>query len=221
VSDSGISTPRPQPQPTEASGAQGPWYARNRTAAAIVVALIVFAAAAAVVWFLRSSDSSSTPEPAPGSANTTAASGGNTAPGIRAQVVSLAKLRELAGQASHPVFWAGPRLGSRLEFTQTTDGSTFIRYLTGSAKAGVQRARYVVVATYSQPDAYARVTKIARNSNYSVRTLPDGTVAVTKPGRPQNMYLVSRGKPYQVEVFAPTVAQTRSLVLGGAITPVP
>jgi hypothetical protein len=197
------------------------WYSRHRTLAAIVVAVIVFAAVAAVVWFLRSDDSSSSgnPTPAPGSATTSA--GSAAVPGIAARIVSLAKLRDFAGRAGHPVFWAGPRVGSRIEFTQTTDGSTYVRYLTGSAKVGTKRARYVVVATYPQPDAYARATKIARSSNFNMRTLADGTVAITRPRRPQNINLVTRGKAYQVEVFSPTPAETQALVLGGAITPVP
>ena len=60
-----------------------------------------------------------------------------------------------------PVFWAGPRSKARLEFTQTTDGRTYVRYLTGSAQAGVRRADYIAVATYPQPDAYNRATAAA------------------------------------------------------------
>jgi hypothetical protein len=210
------STPEASPAAAERN-----WYSRNRTLAAIVVAVIVFAAVAAVVWFLRSDDSSSTGNPtvAPGSATTPTGSGAVT--GIAARIVSLAELRAFAGRAGHPVFWAGPRVGTRIEFTQTTDGSTYVRYLTGSAKAGTKRARYIVVATYPQPDAYARATKSARSSNFKMSTLADGTVAITRPIRPQNVNLVTPGKPYQVEVFAATPAETQALVFGGAITPVP
>lgn len=216
MSTSERSTPLPQESP---SGRRA--HDRRRVVIAIVVALIVFAGVAAATWSFTSSDSSSTnaaPTPAPGSETTPTAA--NVVPGIRAQIVSFAKLRELTGGVRHPVFWAGARPGARIEFTQTTDGSTYVRYLTGSAKAGTQRAGYVVVATYPQPDAYDRATKIARSSDYAVRTLPNGTTAITKPGRPQNIYVVSPGKPYQVEVFAPTAAQAQRLVSGGVIVPV-
>jgi hypothetical protein len=188
---------------------------------AVVVALIVFAAVAAAVWFLASSDSSSTsgtPTPAPGSATT--AAGGNVVPGTPAEIVSVAKLRARADGVGHPVYWAGPRLGARIEFTQTTDGSTYVRYLTGSAKAGAKRPNYVVVATYAQPDAYTRATTTARERGYSITTLGDGSVAITKPGRLQNVYLVFPGRPYQVEVFTPRAAEAHRLVSSGSVLPV-
>jgi hypothetical protein len=187
---------------------------------AIIVSLVVFAAVGAAVWVLRASDSNS-PSSAtspPGSA--TKAAGGTSAPGVPAEVVSVAGLRQRADGATHPVFWAGPRAGARIEFTQTTDGSTYVRYLTGSAEAGDKRPDYVVVATYPQPDAYDRATTTARGRGYRIWTLPTGGAAIAPSGASKNVYVVYPDKPYQIEVYAPTASEARRLVFTDAIVPV-
>jgi len=186
---------------------------RGRIAAAAVVALIVFAAVGAAVWFLGSDDSapstttSATPQSAP-------------LPAVAPRVVSVALLRQFASAGDRPVYWAGERGRARLEYTRRSDGATFVRYLTGSAKPGDRRAGYVVVATYAQPDAYKRVSTIASQKHLAVKRIAGGGIAVTRKGRPQNIYIVYPDQPYQVEVYAPTAGETRHLVFTGAITQV-
>ncbi len=185
---------------------------RSRTLIAVVAAVAVFAAVAIAVWQLDSdssgnSDASSTTVP--------------TQPvGVRAQIVPTATLKTIAGAAGRPIYWVGPRKGAQIEYTQTDDGNTFVRYLTGGAHAGNQRSLYVVVATYAQPDAYARVQSVARQKNYAVEHLASGAVAVTRPDSPRNVHVVFPGLQYQVEVYAPTSAQTRQIVRSGALGPV-
>jgi hypothetical protein len=185
---------------------------RRRIAAAAVVALIVFLAVGAAVWFLDSdnSDESAT--------STTTQS--SALPAVAPRVVSVALLRTFASGSGRPVYWAGARRGTRLEYTRRTDGATFVRYLTGSAKPGNGNAGYVVVATYAQPDAYKRVSTIASQQHLPVKRLAGGGIAVTRKGRPQNIYIVYPDQQYQVEVYAPTAAETRHLVFTGAIKPV-
>ena len=52
-----------------------------------------------------------------------------------AKEVSVQELEDAAGSKDQPVFWAGPQTGSRYEFTETADGSVYVRYLTGNAEA--------------------------------------------------------------------------------------
>jgi hypothetical protein len=192
----------------------------------VIAGLIVFAGVAAAVWTLNSTGSHSTTS---STASSTAAAGGAlarsggvaTVAAVRAEIVSPAQLREIAAANARPLYWAGPRKGTRLEYTRTSDGTTYVRYLTGSAKAGDAGAGYVVVATYSQPNAYNRVSAIARRKHFFIATVANGGIAVTKPERPQNVYLVYPNHPYQIEVYAPTAARTRRLVFGGAIRRVP
>jgi hypothetical protein len=184
----------------------------SRTLLAVGAAVVVFAAVGAFVWTRSSSDSNNTSAPP---TTTTAV------PGTKAEVVSAGRLRALAAAAGRSIYWAGPRPGTRLEYTQKTDGTTYVRYLTGSAAAGAPGANYVVIATYPQPNALTRVKRTAEQRHYSIANLPGGAIAVTKPGRPENMYVVYPGRAYQIEVYSPRPAETRAIVFGGAVQQVP
>jgi hypothetical protein len=186
---------------------------RSRIVTAAVVAAVVFLAVGAAVWFFGSDDSatstttSSTPQSAP-------------LPAVAPRIVSAALLRQFASAGDRPIYWAGARPGARLEFTRRNDGATFVRYLTGGAKPGNGSSGYVVVATYAQPDAYRRVSTIASQQHLPVKRISGGGIAVTRKGRPQNIYIVYPDQPFQVEVYAPTAAETGQLVSTGAITQV-
>jgi hypothetical protein len=199
---------------SESESAPAPRTARSRLVIAVVVAVAVFAAAAIAVWQLNSEDATSN------ASTTTISTVPSTPPGVPARIVTTAQLRAFAAGLGRPLYWAGNRRGARMEYTQASDGSTYVRYLTGSAAVGDNRPEFVVVATYPQPDAFARVRKAARANHYKIEQLSDGAIAVTEPRTPKNIHIVSPGKPYQVEVFAPTAAQARSIVLSGALVPV-
>ena len=182
----------------------------GRVAVIAVTAVIVAVAAVAVVVLVRRSTDSTKP----GAANTA------TVAGTSAEVVSPSQLRSIAARAGGSVYWLGTRPGTRLEYTQKTDGTTYVRYLTGSATAGAPGAGYVVVATYREPDAYARIKQSAARQHLFVAQLPNGAIAVSRADRPQNLYVVYRNAPYQIEVYTPTQAQTRRIVFGGSLQPV-
>jgi hypothetical protein len=191
-----------------------PRAVRSRFVIAVVVALAVFAAAAIAVWQFDSDDDSSN------ASSSTMQTVSAPPPGVPARIVTTPQLRSLATALGRPVYWAGNRSGARLEYTQTSDGRTYVRYLTGSAAAGDNRPRFVVVATYPQPDAFARVRSAARANHYEVEQLSGDAIAVTEPRTPKNIHIVAPGRPYQVEVFAPTAAEARTIVLSGAVVPV-
>jgi hypothetical protein len=197
--------------PGEGAGRRRRSPVGSRVLIAAGAALVVFAGVAAFVWTRDSGNSNgSTTIP------TTAA----TVPGVKAEIVSLAKLRAIAATSGRSIYWAGPRRGTKLEYTQKTDGTTYVRYLTGSAKAGAPGANYVVIATYAQPDAYDAVKRSAEQEHLFIAQLSGGALAVTRPNRPQNIYVVHRDRPYQVEVYTPKPRETRRLVFGGTIQPV-
>lgn len=191
-----------------APAASHPWW-RSRTALAACAAVLVFGITAILVWQLDSDGG--------GSAATTAA----TMPaGVAAEIVSAEGLRTIASTLGRPVYWAGQRPSARIEYTQTSNGTTYVRYLTGGAEAGATGSGYVVVATYPQPDAFARVRVVARRNHYAIDQLPNGGVAVTQPGSRRNVHIAYPGLPYQVEVYAPTAAEARRIALSGAVAPV-
>jgi hypothetical protein len=170
----------------------------------------VFAVTAILVWQLDSGSS--------GDAATT--SPGTVPAGAAATIVSAEQLRSFASGIGRPVYWAGERPHARIEYTQTADGTTYVRYLTGAAQAGDKGSRYVVVATYAQPDAYARVRAVARRNGYRIERLQNSGIAVTEPRSPRNVHIVYPGLAYQVEVYAPLPAQARQIALSGAVAPV-
>ena len=184
---------------------------------------IVFVAVAVFLWASGSTDSTTAEDAAPAGVEGIApGEGAATAvlPSLAATVVTPAELQAAATESGRALYWAGERPRARLELTRTADGTTYVRYLTGTAKAGAPGAGYVVVATYPQPDAYARVSSAARREHYFTADLPGRGRAVIRPDRPQNIYLVRPGQPYQVEVYAPTDDAARELVFGGAIQPI-
>lgn len=187
-----------------------PFRPSRRVLVAAAVAVVVFAAVGAFVWSRRSGGSG-TSHSKPAAVHVA---------GVRAEVVSATRLRALAATSGGSVYWAGPRAGTHLEYTQKTDGTTYVRYLTGTATAGAPGAGYVVVATYRQPDAFARVKQSAQRQHLFVADLPNGALAVTRPARPQNIYVVYPHVPYQIEVYTPKQAETRRIVFAGRIQPV-
>ena len=197
---------------SRASASPARWW-RSRTVAAAVVGVAVFGATAVAVWRLASDGSGSAGAPTPTVAVTTPV-------GVAAEIVSPGQLRAIAGVLGRPLYWAGSRTGTRIEYTQTSDGTTYVRYLTGSAKVGDKGSAYVVVVTYAQPNAFRRVQSIARAKRFRIERLGNGAVAVTQPGTPRNIHVVFPGEDYQVEVYAPTAAQARSIALSGAVSPV-
>jgi hypothetical protein len=190
------STTDPAPEPSSA----------RRLLVAGVLALVVFAAVGAYIWARHS-----------GKSKNATVSTRPLVPGVKAEIVSVARLRAIAAAGGRSIYWAGPRPGTRLEYTQKTDGTTYVRYLTGSAKAGSPGASYVVVATYSEPNAYTQVKRTAEQQHLFVAQLPHGVLAVTRPNRPQNIYVVYSGQPYQIEVYTPKTAETRGIVFAGQI----
>jgi hypothetical protein len=185
---------------------------RSRIAVAALAAVVVFGVVAIVVWRLDTGSSNDR------TAATPAAS--TSSVGVAARIVTPEALRTIASALGRPVYWAGKRPPARLEYTEASDGSTYVRYLTGSARAGAKGSAYVVVATYAQPDALDRVRAIARKRHFTVERLPAGAVAVTDPNSPRNIHLVFGKQPYQVEVYAPTAEEAGQIVRSGAVEPV-
>ena len=141
-----------------------------------------------------------------------------TAPGTAPVAASVGDLKALAARLGHPIYWAGPRPGYTYELTQTQSGKVYIRYLPSGAKLGDPRPRFLTVATYPFPGAYAAVAKTA---NGAARIgLAHGGVAAVDNAYPKSIHLAFPGVSYQVEVYDPSPGTGRKLVASGTITPV-
>ena len=178
---------------------------RTRLAPWVVLGLALGGAAAAVIALLASSH---------GKLNALPAINGGPA------LVSQAQLEQLASTNDAPVYWAGPKSDYSYELTRTSSGRVYVRYLPAGVKAGDARANFLVVGTYTQPGSFANLQRAAKASGaLSVRTENDGIV-VFSSSKPTSVYLSYPGASYQVEVYAPSADNARSLVLADEIRPI-
>jgi hypothetical protein len=132
---------------------------------------------------------------------------------------SVRGLKSLANELGHPIYWAGARRGYRYELSRTTSGNVFIRYLPAGAKVGDPRARYLTVATYPFPGAFAAVAKAAGGA--ATIKLAHGGIGVVDGAYPKSIHVAYPGVAYQIEVYNPSPSAGRKLVASGAISPVP
>jgi hypothetical protein len=140
-------------------------------------------------------------------------------PTTGATSTSEAELREFAGSAPHPVYWAGARAGQTYELTRTGDGRVYVRYLPEGVGAGDPRPQFLTVGTYPRAKAFAELKRAARAEGAASRQLPGGGMAVFSRGS-SSVYFGYPDARYQVEVYAPSPGSARKLVLSGQIVPV-
>jgi hypothetical protein len=143
------------------------------------------------------------------------------APALSAKptAASVHALKSLAKELGHPIYWAGARPAYRYELSRTTSGNVFIRYLPAGVKVGDPRARYLTVATYPFPGAFAAVTKAAAGA--ATIKLAHGGIGVVDRAYPKSIHVAYPGVAYQIEVYDPSPSAGRKLVASGAISPVP
>jgi hypothetical protein len=137
-----------------------------------------------------------------------------------ASAKSEAELRDFASASSTPVYWAGPREGQTYEFTRTSDGRVYVRYLPEGVEAGDPRPQFLTVGTYPRPGAWAELRRASREPGAVSRNLPNDGLMVYSRSRPTSVYVGYAGGRYQVEVYAPSAGSARKLVLAGQVVPV-
>ena len=142
--------------------------------------------------------------------------GDRSQPAIR----TIAELRAAAAASSSPIYWAGARADTRLEVSETSSGTVFIRYLPAGSGAG-ELEPHLTVATYARPNGYAEVQAAAKNEGSRSIELDGGGLAVYDAKAPTNLHLAFPGEAYQVEVFSPEDDLALRLVTNGKIQPVP
>jgi hypothetical protein len=137
------------------------------------------------------------------------------------EAVSVEDLQERASSNDErPVYWAGPQAGTTYEFTETSDGSVYVRYLPEDADVGDPSPDFLTVATYPLENGYARVLAAAEEEGAETEELPNGGLALVDADRPSSVYLAYEGQPYQVEVYDPSPDRALDLVTSGAVQPV-
>jgi hypothetical protein len=178
----------------------------------IAIVLVVAVAVAVLVWLLvRGGGSSSN-----GAATTATSTTASVTP-LGPVVATQATLVAFAAALKRPIYWVGPQPGFRYEFTETSAGNIYVRYLPRGVRVGDPRAAFRVVATYPYPDALSRLGKIAGTSG---QRLTGGALIVPSAKYPKSVHMAFPGSPYEIEVFDPVPGQARTIALSGRVRPV-
>jgi hypothetical protein len=181
-----------------------PWAQRQEIRVGAVIAVAV--AIGLVVWLVavRGGDSSK--------AKVTT---------IGPTAASPERLRALAKDVGHSVYWAGPAASTTYELTETSSGRIYVRYLPTGIAVGSQSAAYTIVGSYPVDNAYNVLNGLARKSGESSFPAPRGGFAVYAKATPTNIYLAYPDeKNVQVEVYDPSPKRARSLISSGQVAPV-
>jgi len=133
---------------------------------------------------------------------------------------SVSELTRLSGSLGHPVFWAGPERGSTYELSRTKDGRVFIRYLPSGVKSGDARPKFLAIGTYPQAKAFATLKATAKKQGVPTIGLRGGGLAFVDKTHPTSVYVAYPGSDYQIEVYDPSPARARKLVVSGKLVPV-
>lgn len=159
---------------------------------------------------------------AAGAAWTIAARSGSSVvatPGNGPRLVNSGDLALIGILSGHPVFWAGPRPGQRVQFSSSGDGNINLRYLGPEHAAG--SGSLLNVATYPFAGAYRATRRLAMDPD--LRTIRvAGAIGFVDPDRPYRVVLAWPTHPdLQVAVYDPVKYRALKVVRTGAIVPVP
>lgn len=186
----------------------GDWARLGGVRAGAVVAVAL--AVAFVVWLVvRGGDDSKTAT----TASTTTASAGPVA-------ATPERLKAVAQEVGHAIYWVGPRADTTYELTRTSNGRVFVRYLPKGVEPGIDEAAYTIVGTYPVANATRVLQQLAKKDGEKRLTAPGGGLAVYSTSQPTNVYLAYPGSNLQIEVFDPSAERARKLVTSGQVAPV-
>ena len=132
--------------------------------------------------------------------------------------ISEEGLKTLAGAVPTPLFWAGPRSGFTYELSKNDDDLVWLRYLPAVTPVGAD-IPHLTIGTYPMADAYAVTSRLAQTPG-AVRIPLDDGIAYFDPRSPTSVYVAFRGVDAQIEVYDPSAAAARQLVVSGQVRPV-
>jgi hypothetical protein len=132
-------------------------------------------------------------------------------------LLTSAQLKAESKRLKQPIYWAGPKNGFHYEFTRTTNGNVYVRYLPHGVHAGDRGAKFLIVATYPFPGAYAAVKKYG--SGKAVKG-PNGSIYVVRPNDPKSVIVAFPKVPDEIEVYDPSPKVARKIVTSGRVRPV-
>ena len=128
------------------------------------------------------------------------------------RIVAPSELGKVAVASDHPVYWAGPMPGTRLELSEGPGGDT-VRYLSAGVAPGSGRAKFLAVASYPLPNPRQAIERFAARPGSMVFHAAGRKIVVGKRA-PESAYFADPENEVQVEVYDPSPG--RALELAGS-----
>ena len=129
------------------------------------------------------------------------------------------ELKAVPASVNHPVYWAGQRAGYTYELSKTARG-VYVRYLPPGVAVGDQHPKYLTIASYPYPHAYATLIKAAKTKGAVSSKLAGGGIAVVSKQQPKSVYIAFASANLQVEVYDPSPKRARQLAFSGQVVPI-
>lgn len=179
----------------------------RRLAAAL--GLLLAAAAGVGVWLLVRDSSPST--------STAATTTTSTVTPLGPVAATPATLLTYVKALGRPIYWAGPLPGYTYEFTETSSGNVYVRYLPRGVRVGDKRAAFRVIGTYPYTGALKALQAVAKSGGTK---LSGGGLLVESAGNSKSVHIAYPGSDYEIEIYDPRPGRARTLALSGKLTPV-
>jgi hypothetical protein len=96
--------------------------------------------------------------------------------------MSAALLKAETEHLGQPIYWAGSVKGYSYEFSRTSNGAVYVRYLPRGVRAGARGAEFLIVAAYRFPGAYAGLKRVAGSRAIAG---PGGSIIFVRPTDPR------------------------------------
>jgi hypothetical protein len=114
-----------------------------------------------------------------------------------------AQLREVVAKNKLTAYWAGPETNALYSLVANSNGQVFVRYLPDGQGLSDTAAKYRVIASYPQANAYS-VTQAAGNQANAISFInADGAQVFYSKNYATNVYLAYPESSSEVEIFDP------------------
>ena len=117
--------------------------------------------------------------------------------------LSEKELKNLVFENKIVAYWTGPIKDATYSINATTPGQVFVRYILKGMDCGSTEAKFRVIATYAQTDAYKSTQEAGNQAEGVSLANPDGSVVYFSKNAPNNVYLAYPGVDYQIEIYDP------------------
>ena len=177
----------------------------NRTLMMVVVGVVVLIAVGLGLFFILHKST------------THKKGGGAKTSRIGPVLMTSSQLKTESRILSTPIYWAGPLKGYTYEFTRTTTGFLYVRYLPKGLRANAPGANFLIISTYPFISAYSGLKKAAHGAQIAG---PNDSILLVNASYRKSVLIAWPGVDYQVEVYDPKPAIAATIAESGQVQPV-